>query len=78
MAGKVRWIVVVSPQGHLKLHKGDCPHTERSTERILLEQDRQLVDEVRDARARGSRIDYCKNCLDNWPGPVRDMMSRHR
>ncbi|HEY8450351.1 MAG TPA: hypothetical protein VIL95_07730 [Bacillota bacterium] len=72
----VRWTIVVTPQGHLRIHRGSCPHTDRSMERILLEEDRQLVEEVREAEAKNRRISYCKNCLTDWPGPVRHLMAR--
>lgn len=77
MSSGIRWVVVVTPQGNLRIHRGGCPHTERSTERILLEEDRQLVDEVRDGLNKRRRVSYCKNCLNDWPGPIRHMMSRH-
>lgn len=77
MPADIRWVIVVTPQGNLRIHRANCPHTDRSTERILLEEDRQLVGEVRDAQNRGRRVSYCKNCLDDWPGPVRHLVTRH-
>lgn len=50
---------------------------DRSTERILLQDDRQLVQEVKDALAKGQTVTFCKACLHNWPGPVRGIMTSH-
>lgn len=77
MPSDIRWVIVVTPQGNLRIHRANCPHTDRSTERILLEEDRQLVSEVRDAQNRGRRVSYCKNCLSDWPGPIRHLVTRH-
>ena len=52
----IRWVIVVTPQGNLRIHRANCPHTDRSTERILLEEDRQLVGEVRDAQIRAPGV----------------------
>lgn len=77
MTAGIRWIVVMTPQNNMRVHRSGCPHTDRSTERILLEEDRHLVAEVQDALAKKRRVSYCKNCLDEWPGPIRHLMSRH-
>lgn len=71
---ELRWTLVVTSQG-LRIHKPTCHIADRSTERILLQDDRQLVTEVRDAKAEGRTVTYCKGCLPNWPGPIRDIMS---
>lgn len=70
----IRWVLVVTPRG-FRIHKAGCHVVERSTERILLENDRQLLAETRDALARRSNVAYCKSCLDTWPGPIRSLMS---
>ncbi|HLS89057.1 MAG TPA: hypothetical protein VK008_05475 [Sphingobacteriaceae bacterium] len=69
----IRWVLVVTPKG-IRIHKAGCHIVDRSTERILLENDRQLIEEVRDAQAQRKNVAYCKSCLSDWPGPIRSLM----
>lgn len=70
----IRWVLVVTPRG-IRIHKAGCHMVERSNERILLENDRQLIEEVRGALAQRKNVAFCKACLSTWPGPIRALMS---